>query len=217
MLPIAVLISGRGGNMLAIQSACERGEIAARIVAVLADQADAPGLARARERGLHAAAVPFAAYRDAAGRADRAAFETALDAQLAAAAPGLIVLAGFMRVLSGAFVARHPGRIVNIHPSLLPGYKGLHTHQRVIDAGEPLHGASVHFVTEELDGGPVVVQAKVPVLAGDTPTTLSDRVQAREHIIYPKVIGWIAEGRLTCAGGKPLLDGQPLSQPLQLD
>ena len=193
MFPISVLISGRGSNLLAIHAACERGEVPARIVSVISDQPGATGLDRARERGLDASTGPFATYRDLAGRPDRAAFEADLAARIATSGAELIVLAGFMRVLSGDFVGRHSGRILNIHPSLLPAYKGLHTHQRVLDAREEVHGASVHFVTAELDGGPVVVQAKVPVLAGDSPTTLSDRVQQREHIIYPKVIAWIAE------------------------
>ena len=216
MLPVAVLISGRGSNLLAIHEACERRAIDARIVTVLTDRPGALGLDRARERGLDAAAVPLADYRDRTGRLDRTAFESELDARIVASGAQLIVLAGFMRVLGAQFVARHIGRIVNIHPSLLPVYKGLHTHQRALAAGDAFHGASVHFVTAELDGGPVIVQAKVPVLPGDSPTTLSDRVQAREHIIYPKVIGWIAEGRLKCVGGKPIMDGQPLSEPLQL-
>lgn len=214
-LRLAVLISGRGSNMLAIHDACASGKVRARIVQVLSDQPDAKGLQAARERGIPAEAVPLQDFRRD-GRLDRDAFEAALLTRLEASSPDLVVLAGFMRVLSAGFVERYAGRMLNIHPSLLPSYKGLHTHERVIAAGESEHGASVHFVTAALDGGPVVLQARVPVLPADTPESLSARVQQREHILYPQVIQWIAEGRLTCEDGRPNFDGAPLPGPLQL-
>ena len=131
--------------------------------------------------------------------------------------PGPVILAGFMRVLSAGFVARYEGRMLNIHPSLLPKYTGLHTHRRVLEAGDTVHGASVHFVTAELDGGPLILQSRVPVKTGDTESTLSARVQATEHIIYPRVIGWLADGRLSWGGGRPQLDGSVLHHPVVED
>ena len=145
---------------------------------------------------------------------DRETFEHKLGEVVDNSTPDLVVLAGFMRVLSGPFVERYAGRIINIHPSLLPKYTGLHTHQRVLDAGDAEHGASVHFVTPELDGGPLILQSRVPVKAGDTESTLAARVMATEHVIYPRVVGWIAEGRLAWNDGRPLLDGKPLVQPV---
>jgi phosphoribosylglycinamide formyltransferase-1 len=211
-LRLAVLISGRGSNMLAIARACEEGRIDAQVVLVLADVVDAPGLQAARELGIPAEAVPFGpppGDRQAARRA----FEAELRQRLEAVRPDLVILAGFMRVLSADFVAHYAGRMLNIHPSLLPAYKGLHTHERALAAGDAEHGASVHLVTEALDGGPVLLQAHVPVRPGDTPDSLSARVQREEHIIYPQVIQWIAEGRLQCMDGKPLFDGVPLARP----
>jgi phosphoribosylglycinamide formyltransferase 1 len=213
-LRLAVLISGRGSNLIAIAAACAEGRIPAIVAAVASDKADAPGLAHAARLGLPTVAVPATAYRHA-GMLDRAAFESALAAAVDAARPDLVVLAGFMRVLSPDFVARYAGRLLNIHPSLLPRHKGLHTHERVLEAGDAEHGASVHYVTAELDGGPVVLQAVVPVLPGDTPDRLQARVQVREHMIYPRVIDWIARGRLTWNGGQPRLDGRPLLEPLR--
>ena len=133
---------------------------------------------------------------------------------LDASRPDLVVLAGFMRVLSERFVARYAGRMLNIHPSLLPRYRGLHTHRRVLEAGDREHGASVHFVTAELDGGPIALQSRVPVAPADTEASLSARVQATEHIIYPRVIGWIADGRLVARGDRAWLDGKPLEAPI---
>jgi phosphoribosylglycinamide formyltransferase-1 len=214
-LRLAVLISGRGSNMLSIQAACEAGSLQARIVLVLADQPAAGGLAAARAHGVETRAVPCEDFRHD-GRVDRAAFEAALLQQLARARPDLVILAGFMRVLSADFVAHYAGRMLNIHPSLLPAYKGLHAHERAIAAREPFHGASVHYVTPALDGGPLVLQARVPVLPTDTPESLSARVQQQEHIMYPQVIQWIAEGRLQCVEGLPIFDGAPLREPRQL-
>lgn len=210
-LALAVLISGRGSNMAAIARACASGEIPARIAVVVADHAEAAGLDLARSLGLETAVVPASAY------AGRAPFEAALETALAPHRTGLLVLAGFMRILSAAFVARHRGQALNIHPSLLPKHKGLHTHRRVLEAGEPLHGASVHYVTEELDGGPVVLQGRVSVRPGDDEARLSARVQRCEHIIYPRVVGWIASGRLVWRDERPWLDGAPLTAPIVED
>jgi len=210
-LRLVVLISGRGSNMAAIVEACTAGRIAARVLRVVADRADAAGLELARRFGIDAVAVPREAF------ADRDAFEAELRRQIDACAPGLIVLAGFMRVLSRAFVEAYAGRLLNIHPSLLPRHKGLGTHQKVLDAAEREHGASVHFVTAELDGGPVVLQARVPVLPGDDAARLSARVQRCEHIIYPRVVQWFAAGRLHCGTTGVELDGRPLAAPLVED
>lgn len=204
---LAILISGRGSNMAAIARACARGEVDAEVALVLADRADAAGLGLARELGLRAECVPRAAF------ADREAFEAELCRRLDAVAPDLVVLAGFMRILGAGFVGHFSGRLLNIHPSLLPRHKGLGTHQKVLDAGEREHGASVHFVTLELDGGPVVLQGRVPVRERDDAHRLSARVQRVEHSIYPRVVQWFASGRLRCDAEGPRLDGQPLLAP----
>jgi phosphoribosylglycinamide formyltransferase-1 len=203
-LRLAVLISGRGSNMLAIAEACAAGRIDGEIVLVLSDEPAAAGLESARARGLRAECVDRRQYRGADGKPSREAFEAALRERLDAATPDLVILAGFMRVLSAGFVDAYACRMLNIHPSLLPAYKGLHTHERALADGVAEHG------------GPVVLQARVPVLPGDTPQTLSARVQREEHIVYPQVIQWIAEGRLQCADGSPIFDGAPLLSPLQL-
>lgn len=210
-LPIAILISGRGSNMLAIAAAARSGKIPVRVSAVVSDQPRAPGLERARELGLRCEVI------ERRPGSDRAAYDGALAALLRDIAPGLVALAGFMRILGDALVDEFAGRLLNIHPSLLPKYRGLHTHARVLAAGEREHGCSVHFVTRELDGGPVVLQARVAVLPADTATTLSARVQAEEHRIYPKVIDWYASQRLTWKDGLPWLDGRPLTAPIVLD
>jgi phosphoribosylglycinamide formyltransferase-1 len=215
-LRLAVLISGRGSNMLAIARACAEGRLAARITTVISDVPGVGGLSAATDLGLHSDCVDAAAYRRD-GRFDKPAFEAALSARIDAAQPDLVVLAGFMRVLSPAFVARYAGRLLNIHPSLLPAHKGLHTHERALEAGDALHGVTVHYVTAELDGGPLLLQARVPVLPGDDAGTLSARVQREEHIIYPMVIDWIARGRLQWNDGSPLFDGAALTAPQRLD
>jgi phosphoribosylglycinamide formyltransferase-1 len=207
-LRLGILISGRGSNMSAVAQACSEGRINAKVTLVAADRADAGGLEIAQRFGIETTSVPRERY------ADRATFEAALDTALAKAGFDLLVLAGFMRVLSPEFTARHAGRVLNIHPSLLPKYRGLHTHQRVLEAGDEEHGASVHFVTAELDGGPIVLQSRVPVQPGDTETTLAARVLATEHVIYPKVIGWIADERLQWRNDRPWLDGRPLERPI---
>ncbi len=215
-LRLAVLISGRGSNMLAIARACREGHIAADIVTVLSDVPGVAGLDAARELGLPVACIEGASFR-AEGRFDKPAFEAALCAAIDASQPDLIVLAGFMRVLSPAFTARYAGRLLNIHPSLLPAYKGLHTHERVLEAGEHWHGVTVHYVTAELDGGPLLGQARVPVLPGDNVASLSARVQRQEHILFPLVIDWIARGRLRWNDGSPQFDGVTLTAPRHLE
>lgn len=211
VLPIVVLVSGQGSNLRAIASQIDAGELPARICAVLSDRPDAPALDWATERGIPAFAVVRARFPD------RDAFDVALHDAIARHAPGLVVLAGFMRVLGPSLVERYAGRMLNIHPSLLPKHRGLHTHRRVLDAGETEHGASVHFVTRELDGGPVVLQARVPVLPGDDEATLAARVLVQEHRIYPRVIRWFAEGRLRCDGSAAWLDDRRLLAPVLAD
>jgi phosphoribosylglycinamide formyltransferase-1 len=207
-LQLAVLLSGRGSNMLAIARSCREGLIGAQLAAVISDRACAPGIAAARELGLRTSVIDAQCYPG------RAAFEDALEAALRHCGAELIVLAGFMRILSPDFVRRHSGRLLNIHPSLLPRYPGLHTHRRVLEAAEREHGASVHFVSEVLDGGPVICQARVPVRALDSELSLAARVQRQEHRIYPLVIGLIASGRLRLQGATILLDGQVLASPI---
>ena len=187
---ISVLISGRGSNLSALIGAAARGAIEGAITQVVSNRADAPGLDIAREHGIATAVV------DHRSHAERARFDDALDAALRAAEPDFVVLAGFMRVLGEAFVRKYEGRLVNIHPSLLPAFPGLETHRRAIEAGCKASGASVHFVTAELDHGPIIAQAVVPVLAGDDEAALSARVLAQEHRLYPRAIAWLVEGRL---------------------
>ncbi|MDR0701594.1 MAG: phosphoribosylglycinamide formyltransferase [Azoarcus sp.] len=191
MKSVVILISGRGSNMEAIVRA---GIPGARIGAVISNRADAAGLSFAARRGVDTAVV---AHGD---HADRARFDAALQAAIDAHAPDLVVLAGFMRVLGEDFVRHYAGRLLNIHPSLLPSFPGLHTHRRALAAGVRVHGATVHFVTLELDGGPVVIQAVVPVLPDDDEDSLAARVLAEEHRIYPQAVRWFVEGRLSIMG-----------------
>lgn len=194
--------------MEAIARACLDKRIAARVSVVIADRSGATGVGLARQLGIEAHVVPSSAA------ADRQAFELALGECIDAYRPDLVILAGFMRVLSEEFVDRYAGRILNIHPSLLPAHRGLNTHRRVLQAADRWHGASVHFVTAELDGGPVILQSKVRVRADDTEASLAARVLKSEHTIYPRVIGWLADGRLTWSEGRPWLDGNPLDGPV---
>lgn len=200
--------------MLAIAEACRSGQVRADVAIVIADTPAAGGIARARQLGLATRVVDRRSFQ-LEGRADRAAFEAALDAALTESGADYIILAGFMRVLSAAFTARHAGRLLNIHPSLLPRHKGLDTHVRALQAGDTEHGASVHFVTAELDGGPLIAQAVVPVLPGDDVASLSGRVHAAEHKLYPMVIEWLTNGRLRWNGGNPVLDEAPLRAPVR--
>jgi len=207
-LPVVVLISGSGTNLQALIDGQLAGSLPIDIRAVISNRADAFGLQRAQRAGLTAQVLN---HRDFP---TREAYDAELLALIDGFAPGLVVLAGFMRILTPAFVKHFHGRLFNIHPSLLPKFPGLHTHQRAIDAGEREHGATVHFVTEELDGGPAVLQARVPVLPGDDAETLAARVLEQEHRIYPLAVRWFAEGRLRLApDGRALLDGTPLPCP----
>jgi phosphoribosylglycinamide formyltransferase-1 len=208
---IAVLISGGGTNLQAIIDAASRGEIPVGVACVVSDQCNAYGLQRAAR-----AEVPTRIL-EATGFADRDAYDQALGALLDDICPDIVVLAGFMRILTSALVRRWEGRMLNVHPSLLPEYRGLHTHRRVLEAGERWHGTSVHFVTEELDGGPVIAQARLEIRPDDTEDSLNQRVQALEHRMYPAVIGWLAEGRVRMEGDRVALDGRLLEGPVIRD
>ena len=200
---VVVLISGSGSNLQALIDS-QAADNPARISAVISNRADAYGLTRAQDAGIPTRVLDHKAF------ASREAFDAALIASIDAFQPDLVVLAGFMRILSADFVHHYHGRLLNIHPSLLPRHKGLHTHQRALDEGDGEHGCSVHFVTEELDGGPLIVQAVVPVQTGDTPELLAKRVQIGEHHIYPLAVRWFAEGRLRLGARGAELDGTPL-------
>jgi phosphoribosylglycinamide formyltransferase-1 len=201
---VVVLLSGTGGNLQAMIDSFQDGSSPTRIRAVISNRADAYGLERARDAGIETRVLDHKAYEG------REAFDAALIQMIDAFTPKLVVLAGFMRILSADFVRHYQGRLLNIHPSLLPSYKGLHTHQRVLEAGDREHGCSVHFVTEELDGGPLVVQAVISVELQDTPASLAQRVHTQEHLIYPLAIRWFAEGRLYLGEQGASLDGQLL-------
>ena len=190
MKRIVILISGRGSNMEAIVRACAAEGWDARVAAVLSNRADAAGLAFAAARGIATAVVDHRSF------ASREAFDAALVEAVDAHAPDLLLLAGFMRILTPGFVQRYEGRLLNIHPSLLPAFTGLHTHRRAIEAGCKLTGATVHFVTADLDHGPIVAQAVVPVLPDDTEDALAERVLAREHVLYPLAVRWFVDDLL---------------------
>ncbi|HEU5135451.1 MAG TPA: phosphoribosylglycinamide formyltransferase [Steroidobacteraceae bacterium] len=207
-LPVAVVISGRGSNMEAIARTALAAGSPFQVVRVIADRDSAGGLARATSLGIPVSVVPVRQF------ADRAGFDAALAAEIDASGARLVALAGFMRILSTEFVERFAGRLLNIHPSLLPKYKGLDTHARALAAGDSHHGASVHFVTAELDGGPVIMQGRLRIRPGDTPDTVSARVHTLEHIIYPHVCTLIAQGRIEWRDGSVFFDGAPLASPL---
>jgi phosphoribosylglycinamide formyltransferase 1 len=209
-LSVVALISGSGSNLQALIDAQEQGA-PFQIRTVISNEPDAFGLERARRHGIPTEILNHRDYPD------RASFDAALAARIDGHDPELVVLAGFMRILTPAFVERYLGRMFNIHPSLLPKYQGLHTHQRALEAGDTEHGASVHFVTAELDGGPVILQARVPVLPGDDAGTLAARVLKQEHVIYPTVVRWFADGRLRLGqDGRPALDGEALDEPRRI-
>ena len=200
-LPVAVLISGRGSNLQALIEACASPTFPARIVLVLANVADAGGLVRAARAGIATTVVSNKDFPN------REAFDAAMQRQIVAAGAELVCLAGFMRVLSKPFVDTFRDRLINIHPSLLPAFPGLHVHQRALTAGVRFSGCTVHFVRAETDVGPIIVQAAVPVLADDTPETLAARVLASEHVCYPQAVRWIAEGRVSLDGDRVVIRG----------
>ena len=204
---IVILISGSGTNLQAIIDAVERGDINASITAVISNRADAKGLQRARRAHINTIVVEQSDYPD------RASYDQALIAEIDKYQPDLIVLAGFMRILSEQFINHFEDAILNIHPSLLPALKGLNTHRRALEASLQTHGASVHFVSNELDGGPVVIQAEVPVLDNDTEASLAERVLQQEHKIYPMAVAWFVDGRLELNGNNVLLDDKIMSRP----
>lgn len=209
-LRVAVLLSGRGSNLGALINAVAAGTLPVRIVGAFSNKADAPGLQLAAAAGI--ATQVF----DARAFADKSAFESALFAAVAASGAELVVLAGFMRILSAATVEPWRGRLINIHPSLLPRYQGLHTHERAIAAGDHEHGASVHFVTPVLDGGPVLMQVRVPILPGDTPDALAARLLPQEHRLLVAAVRLIAERRVHLDGDHIRVDGVELAEPLRL-
>lgn len=208
MKNIVILISGRGSNMEAIVRAAQSEKWQARIAAVISNRADAAGLGFAAQQGIATAVVASKEY------SSRKAFDAALQAEIDRHAPDLVVLAGFMRILTEPFVQHYTGRLVNIHPSLLPSFRGLHTHKQALEAGVRIHGATVHYVTFDLDVGPIVAQAAVPVLPDDSEHTLAERVLEQEHMIYPRAVRWIVEGRVSIENGRTCLD-PAISQPQQ--
>lgn len=202
---IAVLISGSGSNLQAIIDACQNNSITANVVAVIANRPQAGGIQRASSNGIATHCIDHTEY------VDREAFDTAVAGVIDQYNPDLVVLAGFMRILSDVFVTKYLGKLLNIHPSLLPKYPGLNTHQRAIDAGDKLAGTTVHFVTAELDGGPAIIQASVPIQTEDSAESLAVKVQRQEHRIYPQAIGWFIQGQLQLHNGTALLNNEPLT------
>lgn len=208
-LPVVALISGNGSNLQALIDAQRSSALPIDIRAVISNRPAAHGLERARKAGIDTTTLLPKHY------ATRERYDQALQEAIDRYQPGLLVLAGFMRILTSEFVQHYSGRIMNIHPSLLPKYRGLNPHRQALEAGDTLHGASVHFVTEELDGGPVIVQGEIPVHREDTEETLAERVQSIEHVIYPQAVGLFAEGRIRMVPHGVELDGRKLDRPLQ--
>ncbi len=208
---VAVLISGRGSNMAALIEAAKDKEYPAEIALVLSNTADAGGLATARVAGIATEVVDHTLF----GK-DRTAFDAALQAMLVKHRIDIVCLAGFMRLLTPGFVAQWPQRMLNIHPSLLPAFKGLDTHKRALEAGAKIHGATVHFVVAELDSGPIIAQAAVAVREGDSEATLADRVLNIEHQIYPSALKLLAEGQIQIENGRCIIDGVPVPDAIQL-
>jgi phosphoribosylglycinamide formyltransferase-1 len=208
-LQLVVLISGNGSNLQAIIDRIEDGELDARIAAVISNRPEARGLERARRHGIEAVAMDHHRFDS------REAFDRQLRQTIGRYRPDLIVLAGYMRILSPELIEAFRGRMLNIHPSLLPKYPGLHTHQRALDAGDSEHGVSIHVVTPELDAGPVLMQGRLPIEPGDTAETLQHKLHALEHRMYPQVLQWIAEGRMQPDATTPSFDGKPLEKPLE--
>lgn len=203
---LVVLISGSGSNLQAIIDAVARGQINATVTAVISNQPSAYGLERATQSSIKTIVIDHTKFNQ------RNDFDTALSRHIDELQPDLIAMAGFMRILSDDFIEQNKGKILNVHPSLLPEFKGLNTHQRVIDAGKSIHGASVHFVDNELDSGPVVIQAEIPV-ANNNEKTLARNVLEQEHVIYPLAIQWFVDGRLTLAKNQVFIDNKPIEQP----
>lgn len=204
----AVLISGSGTNLQAFIDAVAGGSLGLELSVVFSNNPDAYGLTRAKTAGIPTACIEHGSF------ADREAFDRAVAARLDEWQPDLLVLAGFMRILSAAFVSHYSGRIINIHPALLPAYPGLNTHQRVLDAGDAWHGSTVHFVTEELDAGPRILQGRLPVVRGESAEQLAKRVQAVEHRIYPEAADWVGSGRVVFRRGMAWIDGAPADEPV---
>ncbi|WP_340622188.1 phosphoribosylglycinamide formyltransferase [Xenorhabdus siamensis] len=204
MKKIVVLISGNGSNLQSIIDACQQNRINGQVCAVFSNNANAYGLQRAERAGIPTHSLNPKEY------ANRADYDFALLTALDRYQPDLVVLAGYMRILSPGFVQHYRGRLINIHPSLLPKYPGLHTHRKAIENGDQEHGTSVHFVTEELDGGPIILQAKVPIFTGDQEEDVIRRVQTQEHNIYPLVIGWFLDQRLRMDNNTAIMDGKIL-------
>ncbi|AUH01631.1 phosphoribosylglycinamide formyltransferase [Pectobacteriaceae bacterium CE70] len=200
MKNIVVLISGQGSNLQALINACKNGRIKGRVAAVFSNNPDAFGLTRAQEAGIDTHVLSPKSFEE------RAAYDAALADEIEKYTPDLVALAGYMRILSPEFVERFAGKMLNIHPSLLPKYPGLHTHAQALANGDMVHGTSVHFVTDDLDSGPVILQAKVPIFAEDTEQNVLERVQVQEHTIYPLVVNWFLEGRLKMKDGEAWLD-----------
>lgn len=196
MKNIVILISGRGSNMEALIAARDAGQLPVNIAAVISNRPDAKGLATAAKAGITAHFIDHKAF------AGREAFDAALAECIDQFSPDLVVLAGFMRILSEGFVRHYAGRLMNIHPSLLPSFPGLHTHQRALEEGVRIHGCTVHFVTPTLDHGPVIIQAAIPVLDGDTEESLAARILVQEHKVYPRAVRWFAEDKLTLENGR---------------
>ncbi|MEC9062733.1 MAG: phosphoribosylglycinamide formyltransferase [Pseudomonadota bacterium] len=203
---LCVLISGNGSNLQAIIDEIKTGRLNAQISGVISNRPNAYGLERAKEAGIEAVCLDHTSFDT------RESYDEALKAQIEAFGADCVVLAGFMRILTPEFVDSFAGKLVNIHPSLLPKYKGLNTHQRAIDNGDEEHGVSVHFVTPELDGGPVIIQSRVPVFEEDTASDLAERVQEQERRIYPLVLSWFSAGRLSMRNNKAVLDEQELPE-----
>lgn len=203
---VVVLISGSGSNLQALIDAMQAGDLPIELAAVISNRPGVLGLERASKANIPTAVL------DHKGFTDRESFDHALIQKIDSYQPALVVLAGFMRILTPEFTQHYLGRMLNIHPSLLPKYQGLHTHQRALDAGESRHGVTVHFVTAELDGGPSVIQASVPILANDDASSLAKRVQRQEHVIYPLAVKWFALGELQMLNGKSVLKGELLPE-----
>lgn len=206
-----VLVSGDGSNLQAIIDEARRGALGVTLAGVVSDRPGVRALDRARQAGIPATVVDYSA----AG--SRASFGAELAAALAALRPDIVVLAGFMRILPDALVAAYQGRMLNVHPSLLPKYPGLDTYRRALAAGDPSHGSTVHFVIPELDAGPTIIQYRVPIRAGDTVDSLKARIQRGEHEVYPRAIAWLAAGRVALRDGATWLDGMPLASPVLVD